>query len=69
MSTQHNAQLAARLIASVDIQLRQLGLLPPLHISDLLHEVPGPALPTAADLEAVLTCLARAGRNEGHHAD
>jgi hypothetical protein len=65
--TQHNAQLAVRLTASVDTQLRQLALLPPVHISDLLHEDPGPALPTAQELTAVLTSLARTGRNGGHH--
>jgi hypothetical protein len=51
----------------VDTQLRQLALLPPVHISDLLHEDPGPALPTAQELTAVLTSLARTGRNGGHH--
>jgi predicted oxidoreductase len=66
--TRHNAQLAARLTASVDTQLRQLALLPPVHISDLLHETPDPALPDAHDLAAVLTSLAKAGRNGGHHA-
>ena len=66
--TQHNAQLAARLTANVDTQLRQLALLPPVHISDLLHEDPDPALPDAQDLAATLTNLARAGRNGGHHA-
>lgn len=65
--TRHNAQLAARLTASVDTQLRQLALLPPVHISDLLHEVPAPALLDAQDLESSLTYLARAGRNGGHH--
>ena len=67
-STRHNAQLAARLTASVDTQLRQLALLPPVHISDLLHEIPDPALPDAADLESSLTRLARTGRNGGRHA-
>ena len=68
LRTRSNAQLAARLTASVDTQLRQLSLLPPVHISDLLHEALGPALPDAQDLESSLTCLARAGRNGGHHA-
>ena len=67
-STQRNAQLAARLTASVDTQLRQLALLPPVHIAALLHEDPDPALPDAQDLAATLTSLARAGRNGGHHA-
>ena len=67
-AAQHNAQRAARLTASVDIQLRQLSLLPPVHISDLLHTDPEPDLPDAQDLAAVLTNLARAGRNDGAHA-
>ena len=66
--TRHNAQLAARLTADVDTQLRQLALLPPVHIAALLHKDPDPALPDAQDLTATLTSQARAGRNGGHHA-
>ena len=62
MTKTYDARLGTRITANVDARLRQLALIRRRRLSHVLDDVPGAALPTAADLTAQLRRLARAGR-------
>ena len=66
MTRTYSARLGTRITENVDARLRQLALIRRRRLSHVLDDVPGAALPTAADLTAQLGRLASAGREARH---
>ena len=66
MTKTYTARLGTRITENAGARLRQLALIRRRRISHVLDDVPGAALPTAADLTAQPGRLASA-RSEARH--